>query len=78
MGWVGWRKDGYGSREVYISTKKATLGFARDLILEGFPGPRGDPQIIPWAAEDWVPELALSHSHTDEYFAYHHRTFIWR
>ena len=22
--------------------------------------------------------LALSHSHTDEYLAYHHRTFIWR
>ena len=23
-------------------------------------------------------ELALSHSHTDEYLAYHHRTFIWQ
>ena len=32
----------------------------------------------PWAAEERVPELALSHSHTDEYFAYHHITFIWR
>ena len=21
--------------------------------------------------------MALFHSHTDEYFAYHHRTFIW-
>ena len=31
------RKDGYGSREVYIATKRAILGFARDLILEGFP-----------------------------------------
>ena len=28
--------------------------------------------------EEKVPELALSHSHTDEYLAYHHRTFIWR
>ena len=33
----GGRKDDYGSREVYISTKGAILGFARDLILEGFP-----------------------------------------
>ena len=64
--------------EVYISTQGAILGFARDLILEGFPGPTSDPQIGPWAAEKRVPELALSHSHTDEYFAYHHRTFIWR
>ena len=74
----GGRKDGYGSREVYISTKGAILGFARDLILEGFPGPRRGPQIVPWTAEERVPELALSHNHTDEYFAYHHRTFIWR
>ena len=69
---------GYGSREVNISTKGAILGFARDLILEGFPGPRRDPQIVPWAAEERVPELAFFHSHTDEYLAYHHRTFIWR
>ena len=74
----GGRKDGYGSREVYISTKGAILGFARDLILEGFPGPRRGPQIVPWAAEERVPELALAHNHTDEYFAYHHRTFICR
>ena len=78
MGWVGWRKGGYGSREVNILIKGAILGFARDLILEGFPGPRRGPQILPQAAEERVPELALSHSHTDEYFAYHHRTFIWR
>ena len=51
---------------------------ARDLTLERFPGPRRSPQIVPWAAEERVPELALSHSHTDEYRAYHHRTFIWR
>ena len=25
-----------------------------------------------------MSELTLSHSHTDEYFEYHHRTFIWR
>ena len=36
-GTYGGRKDGYGSREVYIVTKRAILGFARDLILEGFP-----------------------------------------
>ena len=32
----GGRKDGWGSREVSISAKGAILGFARDLILEGF------------------------------------------
>ena len=78
MGWVEWRKDGYGSREINILIKGAILGFARDLFLEGFPGPRRGPQIVPWAAEERAPELALSYSHTDEYLAYHHRTFIWR
>ena len=78
MGWGAGRKDGYGSRVVYISTKGSILGFTRELILEGFPGPRKDPQIVPWTAEERVPELALAHNHTDEYFAYHHRTFIWR
>ena len=74
---MGGRKDGYGSREVYISTKGAILGFTRDLILEGFPGPRRDPQIVLWT-EERVPEPALAHNHTDEYFAYHRRSFIWR
>ena len=72
------QKGGYGSREVNILIKRAILGFARDLTLEGFPGPRRGPQIVPWAAEERVPELALAHNHTDEYFACHHRTFIWR
>ena len=75
---MGWSKDGYGSREVNISTKEAILGFARNVILEGFPGPRRVLQIVPWIAEERVPELALSHSHTDEYLAYQNRTFIWR
>ena len=75
---MGWKKGVYGSREVNISIKGAILGFARDLTLERFPGPRRGPQIVPWAAEERVPELALSHSHTDEYLEYHHRTFIWR
>ena len=70
------RKDGYGSREIYIPTMGATLGFAKDLIVERFPGPRRGPHIVPWAAEKSVPELALVHNHTDEYFVYHHRTFI--
>ena len=79
MGWMGWRKDGYGSREVNISTKGAILGFARDLILEGFPDVQRDvPQLGPGTTEERVLELALSHSHSDEYLAYHHRTFIWR
>ena len=50
MGWVGWRKGGYESREVNTLIKGAILGFARDLSLEGFPGPRRGPQIVPWAA----------------------------
>ena len=68
--------DLWGSVQ-YISTKGAILGFARDVILEGFPSPRRGPQIVLWT-EERVPELALAHIHTDEYFAYHHRTFIWR
>ena len=78
MGWLGWRKGGSGIREVDNLIKGAILGLARDLTLEGFPGPRRCPQFVPWAAEERVPELALSHSHTDEYLAYHHRTFIWQ
>ena len=78
MGWLGWRKGGYGSREVKILIKGAILGFARDLILEGFPGLRRDPLIVPWTAEERLRELALTHNHTDEYFACHHRSFIWQ
>ena len=40
--------------------------------------PRRCPQLGPWAVEERVPELTLSHSHTDGYLAYHHRTFVWR
>ena len=69
LGEMGWgRNDGYGTREVYISTRRAILGFVRVLILEGFPDPRRDPQIVSWTAEERVPELALAHSSTDEYF----------
>ena len=76
---MGWRKGGYGSREVDILLREPIfLGLARDLTLEGFPDPRRCPQLVPWAAEERVPELALSHSHTDEYLAYHYRTFIRR
>ena len=78
MGCGGGRKNGCGSGEVCISTKGTILGLARDMILEGFPVPRRGSHIVPWAAEERVPELALAHNHTDEYFAYHHRTFIWR
>ena len=69
--------DRYGIREVYTSTKGVILGFTRDLIIKGIPGPRTDPQIVLWT-EERVPELALAHNHTGEYFAYHHRTLIWR
>ena len=72
----GGRKDGYGIREVYISTKGVILGFTRDLIINGIPGPRRDPQIVLWT-EERVPESAVAHNQTDVYFAYHHRSFIW-
>ena len=49
---MGERKDGYGSRQVYISTKGAILGLERDLFLGGFSGPRRGPQILPWAARE--------------------------
>ena len=42
MGWLGWRKGEYGSREVDILIKGAILVLARDLTLEGFPGVHGD------------------------------------
>ena len=35
-------RGGYGSREVNTLTKRAILGLARDLTLEGFPGVQGD------------------------------------
>ena len=77
LGWGEGRKDGYGIREEYISTEELILGFTGVLIINGIPGPRRDPQIVLWT-EERVPELALAHNHTDEYFAYHHRSFIWR
>ena len=71
------RKDVYGIREEYISTKRVILGFTGDLIIYGIPGPRRDPQIVLWT-EERVPEPAVAHNHTDGYFAYHHRSFIWQ
>ena len=68
IGMGGGRKDEYGIREEYISTKGVILGFAGDLIIYGIPGPRRDPQIVLWT-EERVPEPALAHNHTDEYFA---------
>ena len=47
------------------------------MIINGIPGPRRDPEIVLWT-EERVPKLALAHNHTDEYFACHHGTFIWR
>ena len=38
VGWLRWRKGGYGSREEDILIKGAILGLA----LEGFPGVQGD------------------------------------
>ena len=77
LGWGGGRMERYGIREVYTSTKGVILGFTRDLSIKGIPGPRRDPQIVLWT-EERVPEPALAHNHTDEHFAYHHRTLIWR
>ena len=51
--WMG--GDGYGIREENISSKGVILGFTRDLIINGIPGPRRDPQIVLWT-EERVPE----------------------
>ena len=53
----GGRKNGYGIREEYISTKGVILGFTRDLIINGIPGLRRGPQIVLWT-EERVPEMA--------------------
>ena len=71
------RKDEYVIREEYISTKGVILGFTGDLIIYGILGLRRDPQIVLWT-EERVPEPALAYNHTDEDFAYHHRSFIWQ
>ena len=42
LGWLRWRKGGYGSREEDILINGAILRLARDLALEGFPGVYGD------------------------------------
>ena len=42
VGWLRWRKSGYGSTEENILIKGVILGLARDLALEGFPGVQGD------------------------------------
>ena len=43
LGWGGGRKDEYGIRDDYISTKGPILGFTGDLSIYGIPGPRRDP-----------------------------------
>ena len=77
LGLEGGRMDRYGIREVYTSTKGVILWFTRDLSIKGIPGPRRDLQIVLWT-EERVHVPALAHNHTDEYFAYHHRTLIWQ
>ena len=42
VGWLRWRKDGYGSTEEDILIKGAILGLARGLALEGFPDVHGN------------------------------------
>ena len=39
-------KYGYRSREIYILPKGAILGFARDLSLGKFLGPKRGPRIV--------------------------------
>ena len=78
MGRLGWRKGGYGSREVDILIKGAILELARDLTLEGFPGVQGDVPSL------FLGQLRRGHLNwpypiaTLMNLAYHHRTFIWR
>ena len=40
MGCVGWKKGGNGNSKVNILIKGTILGFAKDLTLEEFRGPR--------------------------------------
>ena len=54
------------------------LVLARALTLGVPRGSARCTQLGPWAAEEREPEMARSYSHTNEYLAYHHRTFIWR
>ena len=73
---MGWRKGGYGSREVYILIKGAILGLARDLTLEGFPGVQGDvPRLFLRQLRrghlTWPYPIATLMN-----LAYHHRTFV--
>ena len=72
MGWVEWRKGGYGSREVDISIKGTILGLA----LEGFPGVQGDvPSLflgqLRRGSLNWPYPIATLMN-----LAYHHRTFV--
>ena len=81
LGGLGWgeggRMDMGSGKYIYTSTKGIILGSTRDLIIKGIPGPRRDPQMVLWT-EERVPEPALAHNDTDEYFACHHRILIWR
>ena len=44
VGWLRWRKNGYGSRKGDILIEEDILGLAKGLALEGFPGVhRDDP-----------------------------------
>ena len=45
-GMGGGRKDGNEIREEYISTTEVILGFTGDLIINGIPDPRRDPQTV--------------------------------
>ena len=42
VGWLRWRKDGYGSREGDTLIEGVILMLARSLALEGFLGVHGD------------------------------------
>ena len=48
----------------------------RSLVSVGDSIPRSTDFAL-WT-EERVPESAVAHNHTDVYFAYHHRSFIWR
>ena len=80
IGGQGWGEGEWidmGSGKYIPQLRESFWWFTRDLSIKGIPGPRRDPQIVLWTAER-VSKPALAHNHTDEYFAYHHRTFIRR
>ena len=76
-GAVGMEEEWIGEQGIIYLNYASHLRVGKRLDSRGVPRcPRRCPQFVPWPAEDRAPELVLSCRHTDDYLAYHHRTFI--